>query len=108
MTRKTQRKPSSKMTPKELDKATSEFDNEFAIDSFGEPTSKQRARLQRARKKRGRPKIGKGVKVISVSIERGLLEKTDRLAKKLNVRRTELISRGLRAVLDNEVTWDGR
>ena len=44
--------------------------------------------------------------VISVSIEQGLLEETDRLAKRLKVRRTKLISRGLRAVLEKEVTID--
>ncbi len=106
MTQKTQSKPLTKMTAKELADATVEFDQEFVIDSFREPTSAQLARLKKAKLKRGRPKLGKGARVISVSIEQGLLEKTDRLAKKLKVRRTALISRGLQAILDKEVTID--
>lgn len=106
MTRKTRSELATKMTAGESAETTAEFDEEFAIDSFGRPTPAQRAKLRRAKRKRGRPKVGKGVKVISVSIEQGLLEETDRLAKKLKVRRTKLISRGLRAVLDREVTRD--
>ena len=111
---KTPRKPARKkrprsfmgMTSAELAKATAEFDEEFVADSFGEPNARQKAQLGRAKRKRGRPKVGKGVKVISVSIERQLLAETDRLAKRLKVRRTTLISRGLKAVLDGEVSVD--
>ena len=106
VTRKTRSKPVTQMTAQELADATAEFGEEFVIESFSRPTPAQRARLQQARKKPGRPKVGKGVRVISVSIEQGLLEETDRLAKRLKVRRTKLISRGLRAVLDREVTID--
>lgn len=94
------------MDAAELAEATAEFDEEFVADSFGKPTEKQEARLQQAKRKRGRPKIGKGVQVISVSIEKGLLGKTDRLAKKLKVKRATLISRGLQAILDDEVAVD--
>jgi hypothetical protein len=106
MTRKTRSGLTTKMTTGESVETTAEFDKESVIDSFRRPTPAQRAKLQRAKRKRGRPKVGKGVKVISVSIEQGLLEEADRLAKKLKVRRTRLISRGLRAVLDREVTID--
>jgi hypothetical protein len=87
----------------ELAEATAEFDEEFVADSFDEPNRRQKGKLARAKRKRGRPKTGKGAKVISVSIERELLAKTDRLAKRLKVPRTTLISRGLEAVLDGEV-----
>jgi len=106
MTRKPRSKPVTQMTAQELADATAEFDQEFVIESFRRPSPAQRAKLQRARQKRGRPKVGKGVKVISVSIERGLLDEADRFARRLKVRRTKLISRGLRAVLDREVTID--
>ena len=107
MTRRKRSKPVTKMTAEELADTTAEFDEESVIDSFGTPTPAQRAKLQRAKRKRGRPKVGKGVKVISVSIEQGLLEETDRLAKRLKVHRAKLVSRGLRAVLDREVTIEG-
>ena len=106
MTRKTRSKLATKMAAGVSAETTAEFDKQFASDSFRKPTAAEQTKLQRAKRKRGRPKVGKGVKVISVSIEQGLLEETDRLAKKLKVRRTKLISRGLRAVLDWEVTID--
>jgi hypothetical protein len=94
------------MDAAELEEATAEFDEEFVADSFGKPTAEQNAQLQRAKRRRGRPKVGQGVQVISVSIEKGLLSKTDRLAKKLKVKRATLISRGLQAILNEEVTVD--
>jgi len=106
MTRKARSKPLTNMTAKELARATAEFDEEFVIDSFGKPTSTQRKKLEKAKRKRGWPRVGKGVKVISVSIERGLLEKTYRLAKRLKVRRAKLIASGLQAVVNEEVTID--
>jgi metal-responsive CopG/Arc/MetJ family transcriptional regulator len=39
------------------------------------------------------------VKVISVSLEKGLLSRCDALAKKLGVSRAALVSRGLHEVL---------
>jgi metal-responsive CopG/Arc/MetJ family transcriptional regulator len=41
------------------------------------------------------------VQVISVSIEKGLLTRTDRLARKLQLPRTQLIALGLEALLDD-------
>jgi hypothetical protein len=95
-------KPYDRMTSQELAKAAAKFDAEIVIDSSREQTSAERAQWQRAKRKRGRPRVGRGVQVISVSIEKGLLKKTDQLAKKLGVRRTQLISRGLEAVLSEQ------
>lgn len=78
---------------------TAEFDREFVIDEFKPPTPAARARWERARRKRGRPVEGKGAKVISVSIEKGLLERSDRLARKRGITRASPVARGLRAVL---------
>jgi hypothetical protein len=97
MTKRT--KPYSEMTAKELAKATAKFDKEFVIDESREATSKETAQWQRAKHKRGRPKTGRGVRVVSVSIETGLLERADRLAKRLKLRRTQLIAQGLEEVL---------
>jgi hypothetical protein len=98
-------KPYTQMTAKELAKATARFDEEFVIDRSIEQNAAQKAQWQRAKRKRGRPSVGKGAQVISVSIEKGLLKKTDQLAKKLKLRRTQLIARGLEAVLDGEVKF---
>jgi hypothetical protein len=84
--------------------ATAQFDKEFVIDQSRAPTLEETRQWQRAKRKRGRPKQGQGAKIISVSIERELLRKTDRLAKKLHTQRTKLIARGLEAILNQEVS----
>lgn len=67
-------------------------------DDFGPMTPEARRRWEKA-KRRGRPVKGQGHKVISVSVEKGLLARTDALARKQKVSRAALIARGLEAVL---------
>ncbi len=81
---------------------TSEFNHEFVADSFGPPSPRSRAKWERAKRKPGRPREGKGAQVISVSIEKGLLEQSDGLARKMGISRARLVARGLRAVLAAE------
>ena len=88
-------RPIAKMPTKELDAMVAEFDREFVADSFGPMDSKARARLSRAKRKRGRPRVGAGSQVVSVTIEKRLLKKVDRLAKRLGVSRAKLIAVGL-------------
>ena len=97
------KKPYWEMSTAELERATSEFDKEFAGETFHEPTPTQQKQLARAKRKRGRPRVGAGVKVISVSLEKGLLQAIDNLAKRKKAKRAELISQGLRAILDGRV-----
>lgn len=92
-------KPITHMNPTELGQATKEFEREFVADSFGPPTPVAREQFRRAKRKPGRPPRGRGVKVISVSLEKDLLSRCDELAKKLGVSRAALISRGLHEVL---------
>lgn len=96
-------KPYTEMNARELAAATAQFNREFIIDESREQTADERAQWQRAKRKRGRPKQGQGVRIISVSIERGLLERADRLARRLKLRRTQLIAAGLQAVLERGV-----
>ena len=96
-------KPHWEMSTAELELATAEFDKEFAGETFHEPTPTQQKQLARANRKRGRPRVGAGVQVISVSIEKGLLQAVDNLAKRKKAKRAELISQGLRAILDGRV-----
>lgn len=56
-------------------------------------------RLHARARRRGRPRKGKGAEVVSLSIEKGLLRKAERLAKAEGVSRSDLFSRGLRALL---------
>jgi hypothetical protein len=89
----------SRMTVEELAAATAEFDREMAISRSRALTPSERRTWQEARRKPGRPRRGAGVKVISVSVERGLLSKSDALASRLGISRAALIEHGLRLVL---------
>jgi hypothetical protein len=89
-----------RMTPGELREATKAFDEEMVVDKSRPLTAGERKAWETARRKPGRPRRGAGVKVISVSVERGLLARSDALARELGVSRAALIERGLRAVLD--------
>lgn len=60
----------------------------------------ERAQRRRFKKRlTGRPKIGKGVKTIALSIEKGLLERADAHARALDISRAQLVARGLLSVL---------
>jgi len=78
---------------------TEEFDREMIAESFGTPTAEAKRRWTGARRKVGRPRLGRGAQVISVSVERALLERSDALARRMGVSRAGLIARGLKAVL---------
>lgn len=62
-------------------------------------TPAQRAQWRRVKRKMGRPKVGKGAKVISLSVERGLLKEADAFAKRHKLSRAKLFALGLEAVL---------
>ena len=76
-----------------------EFDQEMVAETFGSPPAKAKKRWSQARRKVGRPRLGRGAQVISVSVERTLLKRSDALAKRMGVTRASLIARGLKAVL---------
>ena len=99
MKRKSNPKSMARMNTGQLAQATREFEREFVADTFKAPGTPARARWQRATRKRGRPPLGRGVKIISVSVERGLLRRSDALARKMGLSRAALISRGLEKVL---------
>lgn len=101
MNRKQAKKPLQQMKARELAKATAEFDQEMVVERSRELTPAEQSRWERARRKPGRPKVGKGAQVISVSLEKGLLTRADRLARKLQLPRTQLIALGLEALLEN-------
>jgi hypothetical protein len=96
---KSMRRRSARKSLGELAEDTARYDREMVIDEFGPMTAAARARWVRAKRKPGRPRRGKGVKVISVSVERDLLSRSDALAKDLGLSRAGLIERGLEAVL---------
>ncbi len=90
------------MTPSMLSEATASYGREMVIDEFKPLTAAAAARWKKARRKPGRPKRGKGARVISVSVEKELLSRSDSLAKDLGLSRAAVIERGLKAVLAAE------
>ncbi len=92
------KKKYSEMTADELARATAEFDREFA-GTRTRPLA-QRERTQHARtRRRGRPRLGLGSEKIRVSVERGLLSRADAFARKHKMSRSELIAKGLNAIM---------
>jgi hypothetical protein len=92
----------ARMTAQELQEATAEFDREMVVTQSRPLKAKERSRWEAARRKPGRPRRGCGVKVVSVSLEQGLLSRSDGLARRLGISRALLIERGLKAVLTAE------
>ena len=63
------------------------------------PNSAERKRLGSVHKKIGRPKLGKGTKVVSVTVEIELLKRADAYAKRNGLKRAELFTQGLRRIV---------
>ena len=80
------------MTAAELARATKRFDQPFVFERARPMTAAQYAQERNLRRGRGRPKVGKGARKISISLEQDLLHKTDALARKRGVNRSELIA----------------
>jgi hypothetical protein len=89
----------SRMTTKELAAATAEFDSDFDESQFKSLDEEGKTLWAKARRKRGRPIVGKGVKVVSISLEKGLLAKADKLARRLGISRARLVARGLETLI---------
>jgi len=92
----------SKMSLAELRSATGDLEREMVAETFRTLEPAERARWEKARRKPGRPRRSEGAKVISVSVERRLLVRSDALARNLGITRASLVERGLMAVLAAE------
>jgi membrane protein involved in colicin uptake len=93
------KKPHQQMNAAELAEATKEFDREFVADTFGPLSMAGKAAHHRAGAKIGRPRSGKGSKRINITLEQGLLQETDRLAKRIGVNRSRIIAQSLAVTL---------
>jgi hypothetical protein len=92
------RKRYSEMTAAQLRAATRQYDREFTGSGLpGKPLTAADRALHR--KARGRPTIGKGAKIVPVSIERALLTQADAFAHRHKLKRSQLVAQGLRLVM---------
>ena len=95
---KNKNKNYTRMTTSELAEATRDLEKEFVFEK-GKPLEAKDRKAHAAARRRGRPRIGLGAEKIRVTIERGLLREADRFARSRGMSRSEMIARGLRAVL---------
>jgi len=98
MSKRKQTKPFWEMTTAELAEATKEFDRPLKVDAFGPPPAEARAQLDRARRKRP-ASTRNGTRTIRVSVAQRLLNESDAFAKRHGLTRSQMIEKGLRAVL---------
>jgi hypothetical protein len=88
----------SGMTTAQLRAATQEYNREWTGPGLpGKPLTAADRALHR--KARGWPRVGKGAKIVPVSIERGLLTQADAFAQRHKLKRSEMVARGLRLVM---------
>ena len=90
------------LSPEDKEREYRSVDREFSRAETQPLTSRQRKawnKFRERRRSRGRPKVGEGAKVVSLTIEGGLLKRTDALAKREGVSRAQLVARGLEMVL---------
>ena len=91
--------PYSRMSAAELDAETEKFDGELVVREGKPPARALKGKLRNARRKRGRPRVGKGAKRVLVTLERSLLQRSDAFARRKKLSRSQLIARGLEALL---------
>ncbi len=88
----------SEMNLVELAEAMKRFDEDFVFEK-GKPLTAADRKRHAVAWKRGRPRIGLGAEKVRVTIEKGLLREADLFARASGMSRSELVARGLRAIL---------
>ena len=84
----------------EKERQNRQYEKEFVFETGRPLSTETRARWNRAKKRgRGRPRVGNGAKVISLTVEQGLLKRTDARAKKFGVSRAALVAQALEMLL---------
>lgn len=87
------------LTDAEKDAEVAEFENGTDPKDWRPLTPAQRKQWARIKRKSGRPMVGKGAKIVPVSIERGLLKQADSFAKRHKIARSQMVAQGLRLVM---------
>lgn len=105
-TRKRKRTPVEafvSLSPQEQEAAYKAVDREFSPAELRPLNAAERKLWEKARKRpQGRPQVGRGVKVIALSVERGLLERADAYAARLGLSRAQLVAKSLEKAMSAE------
>ena len=102
--RRTKRRPGPidsflALSDEEKERIWEGYNREIPLPETRPLTPAERKRWEKAKKRMGRPRVGKGAKVISLSVERGLLERADAYARRTGISRAQLVARGLESIL---------
>ncbi len=62
-------------------------------------TPAERKLWAKAKRRMGRPVVGAGAKPVSITLERGLLKRADRFAKRHKLKRSQMIAKGLELLM---------
>jgi hypothetical protein len=97
-------KPFFKMTAAERDAVVKQFDREILFEETRPLSPKGKALWERSKRgtstpKRGKRTRGAGARAVVIPIDRALLERADRYAKRRGMTRTQLVIKGLETIL---------
>jgi len=93
------------LSPQEKEKVWNYYDRLIRSSELRDHTPEEAAIIAKQRRhhrKSGRPKVGKGAKMVAVTIELGLLNQADAFAKKHGMKRAEMVAKGLLSVMGEQ------
>jgi len=100
-------KPVTQMNAAELDDLTRQFEG-IRFEDTQPLSEREQKQWAQGRRRPGRPRRGQGALRVLMSIERGLLERTDAFARTKAIGRSELIATALAAFMDSAQSGAGK
>src|SRR5579884_1040214 len=82
------------MTPDEKEEVYREVNREIPASELRPLNAAERKRWNSFKKRLGRPKVGKGARLVTVSMERGRAEQIDEFLRRHGLGRSALFARG--------------
>lgn len=87
------------MNGSERDQVVKELDHEIDFEETRPLSPKGKALWKRARGSVGSPRAGRKTKAVVIAVDQSLLDRSDAYARQQGISRSELIAKGLQAVL---------
>jgi len=91
---------SARMSREEMNQVVEALDRPIPLSETRPMTAAERRQWRHAKRRPGRPRRGRGVRVISLSVEQNLLAWADRTARHAGLSRAALFEMGLLALRD--------
>ena len=88
------------LSAEDKDRVSRLYDRKIPQSEMRPLTRDERTRFKKIQRRSvGRPKVGQGAKVVAVTLEKGLLKRVDDYARQHEMKRAEMITRGLLMVM---------